>query len=122
MTTKTKPSRRNDLKRIHAKKTRNPGTNLTPRRPKKNPRTPSKDNPLLTAVKRLVSATEVSEALSVPRRTIYLMAQQKLIPHFRTGRHQYSLRFNIEEVIQALRIAQKTEPETTVTTMGKTKA
>jgi excisionase family DNA binding protein len=68
---------------------------------------------MLTAMSQLVSIDRVCEVVGVPRRNLYVMAKKRLIPFYRTGGEQRALRFSIEEVIQALRVAPKVEPETT---------
>ena len=57
----------------------------------------------MEARQQLVTAAAVNKALNIPAGTLYLMARKGLIPFYKTGAKRRALRFDIEEVLQAIR-------------------
>ena len=51
----------------------------------------------------LRSAKDMEREYAIPRRTSYFLAKQGLVPCYRVGRKGRGLRFNPQEVLNALR-------------------
>jgi excisionase family DNA binding protein len=60
-------------------------------------------------IMKLKTARELFEAHGIPRGTIYRLAKAGIIPSYKMGVKGRGLRFNAEEVLQALRKPAKAE-------------